>query len=597
MRQKRNLSRLNNARDIKSMNSKKGGARQVKKQSPAGRPIKRIERKPVNKPARHGIESKFLVIGIVIAVVIIAAIVTAILMFAKNSPLVGDETTVAPASTQAEQKQQIEVEQGLVEYAEAFAVAFSDPQVNGTSEAIISAKLLSEKAPDDVYTFKITDEDEFLLEDKASVLEDGIYIKATGLMPDTFYSVVAIKQTGDGQIENAEQILGFDTPKRNTSIADIEKLLADTCGRTVAALSKDDQILFESQAAMQLLGMDIDIYGRMEALTQVNQVMLDYSFNSVDNFVFWNHINETPTKESLALLKDVLSVNKAISKAQIIKPFTVSPYSMTKYIKYDSHGGQISSEDYILDMMRYDDDGQNGQAYFVEYPYVVDTPEFQTKYENLINGNLDADSDEYKQLKKEFGKETFELEGDALFEAIAAKNKVLYAKYCDWWLEEVAILEEKRIYLYSESGRHSMDSMLAPTMVAFAYMYDDYKNTTGNDLTVNNSYRSGDVQWNKYSKKHGVSAVLEWSGKWHKERQLVSYVPGYSNHQFAVAVDFQPAQYAFINSQAYAYLAKNGAKYGLYNYALEPWHWTYLGKEIEQSVVDATPLEPPLPAE
>jgi hypothetical protein len=587
-----NPYRESGKREIKSLNSKKSRVKKGSNSKPIRSQTKSTVKRQASKPNALCGEKKFLICGTILAVlIIITAIVGVIFIFGSDMNKKPEVETVEVVNKSAEEVVAVDIEPSMQpEMSDIFNVEFSHAQVNGTSEALIKAKLLCDKQSGDDFVLTVFDGEEIVFEANVKTLGDGLYIKAVGLKEDNIYTVKA-KKSVDGVSEEAEQVLEFSTPKRQTSISEIEKLLEETCGRTIGALSKDNQILFESQAAMVVMGMDISVYGRMETLTQINQVMLDYSLNSYGDFVFWNNINEAPTKESLALLKDILSVDKNIKKDNMIKPFIVSPYSMTNYSKYDHHGGQISSEDFIFDVMRND---QNGQAYFATYPYVVDTPEFQTLYSALINGDLKNVSDEYKLLVKEFGKETFELAEDDLYQAIAAKNKVFFANYCAWWLEEVAVLDEKRIYLYSESGRHSMDSLLAPTMVGFSYMYAEYRDLTGNDLTINNSYRSCEVQWDKYTRGYGKDKVLTWSGPWHNERQVVSYVPGYSNHQFAVAIDFQPAQSVFINSEEYAYLEKNASKYGFYNYALEPWHWTYLGKKIDNTIIDSTELAEPL---
>ena len=473
-------------------------------------------------------------------------------------------------------------------------VKFGDPQINGTSEAIIYAELISQKNGYSTFGFEIYNEaGEQVFEGDAQLLDGGLYAKAGGLEPETQYTVRPYCLENETKL-TGDVTMTFTTPARVMSLSEVEKLVEGTCPRSTDAMTEETKTLFHAHAIMKLLGMYFDetVYERMETLTQVNQVMLDYSLNSYNNFVFWNNINETPTKESVALLKDILSVNPDIKKDAIIKDFTVSPYSMTPYMKYDNFGGQISSEDYVFDIMKND---QNASVYFAtEYPYIVDTPEFQEKYADLINGDLEEDSDEMKALISQYGKETFEQSKDVMLEAIAAKNKVYFADICAWWLEEIAVLPEKRIYIYSESGRHSMDSMLAPTMVAFAYMYDEFREQTGLEMTVNNSYRSCETQWDKYSKGYGKSQVLAWSGLWHLDRQIVSYVPGYSNHQFAVSVDFEPAQYVFIESEAYKYLEKNAARYGFYNYSLETWHWTYLGVQIPEETIESIPLATPL---
>jgi len=547
---------------------------------------------------RKKIDKKVYIIGG--AVLLIAVLVVFLVLLIPNLAVKSDSEEALSKdvgnSAESQNKNTVAVD------IEGFAVNFGEVKINGTSEAILFGEYLSEKNGQSELGFEVLDEQENIVFDSiASLLDGGMYVKVKGLFPETNYTVKAYCLES-GEKTFAEKHYSFSTPKRQMSLKQVEKLIEETCPRSTESMSDENKILYQAHACMELLGMEFDLYERMEALTQVNQVMLDYSLNSYNSFVFWNEINERPTKESVALLKDIISVNPNIKKNDILRDFVVSPYSMTKYSKYDKHGGQISSEDYVFDMMQ-DDDSQikgseDARVYFQQlYPYIVDSPEFQDLYASLINGEIAEDSEEMDELKKQFGKEPFDQPKDVMLEAIAAKNKVLFADIMDWWLDDIAILPEKRIYLYSESGRHSLDSVLAPAMVAYAYMYDEYREETGKELTVNNSYRSRKVQWDKYSKGYGKSQVFDWSGFWHFQRQNVSYVPGYSNHQFAVAIDFQPAQYAFINSTEYAYLEKNANRYGFYNYSLEPWHWTYLGEEIPKEIMDSTPLSTPLPEE
>ena len=555
----------------------------VKRKVPV-RPVRRSM-----KPAPKTFDRRILlIIGIVAASVVLVLLsifaVKAIISGGKSQP--EDTQTLAAGTTEAPVSDVIT--------QASCDVKFGEPQINGTSEAIIYAELIS---PNNAYTsfgFEIIDENgEPVYDGDAQLLDGGLYAKADGLEPETQYTVHPYCLENETR-HNGEAVLTFTTPARVMTLSAVESLVESTCPRSTEEMSDETKTLFHAHAIMKLLGLYFDetVYERMETLTQVNQVMLDYSLNSYNNFVFWNNINETPTTESVALLKDIISVNPDITKDDIIKDFTISPYSMTPYMKYDNFGGQISSEDYIFDIMKND---QNASVYFAtEYPYIVDTPEFQEKYADLINGDLEKGSDEMKTLISKYGSETFDQPKDIMLEAIAAKNKVYFADICAWWLEEIAVLPEKRIYLYSESGRHSMDSMLAPTMVAFAYMYNDFREETGLEMTVNNSYRSCETQWDKYSKGYGKNQVLSWSGMWHLDRQIVSYVPGYSNHQFAVSIDFEPAQYVFIESEAYRFLEKNAAKYGFYNYSLETWHWTYLGTQIPEETVQSIPLETPI---
>lgn len=549
-----------------------------------------VARHPVGKPVKKTdfFDRRILIIaGIVVVslIFLLAGFLTikAVTNKDKAATIAGSESS-SPA---AEQTQSAEIAD-----QQDFSVAFGEPQINGTSEAILHAELLSEKEADAAFGFEVRDSAGTVIFDgSADYLDGGIYAKAVGLQPDTAYTLYAFRIKDDNK-QIQETPYTFKTPARTLSLDEVETLVENTCQKSTETMAEDTKTLFHAHAIMELLGMDFDLYERMETLTQVNQVMLDYSLNSYNNYVFWNNINEAPTKESVALLKDILSVNPKITKDDIIKDFVISPYSMTAYAYYDNYGGQVSSEDYIFDLMK---DDQNASVYYAtEYPYIVDTPEFQEKYADLINGVLDENSDEMKALIRIYGSETFDQPQDVMLAAIAAKNKAQFADICAWWLEQTAVLPEKRLYLYSESGRYSMDSMLAPTMTAFAYMYDEFREQTGLELTVNNCYRSCETQWDKYAKGYGKAQALAWSGLWHLDRQVVSYVPGYSNHQFAISIDFEPAQYVFNETEMYDYLVKNAAKYGMYNYALETWHWTYLGMTIPQETIDSIKLEEPL---
>ena len=67
-------------------------------------------------------------------------------------------------------------------------------------------------------------------------------------------------------------------------------------------------------------------------------------------------------------------------------------------------------------------------------------------------------------------------------------------------------------------------------------------------------------------------------------------VPGTSEHQLGLAVDFNTDQVSFENTKEFAWLKANAAKYGFVNrypkdktsitgINYEPWHWRYVGVE------------------
>jgi len=55
-------------------------------------------------------------------------------------------------------------------------------------------------------------------------------------------------------------------------------------------------------------------------------------------------------------------------------------------------------------------------------------------------------------------------------------------------------------------------------------------------------------------------------------------IPGSSQHEKGLAVDFNCAGASMAGSRCFSWLSSNARTYGFYNYAPEPWHWSTTGR-------------------
>ena len=113
----------------------------------------------------------------------------------------------------------------------------------------------------------------------------------------------------------------------------------------------------------------------------------------------------------------------------------------------------------------------------------------------------------------------------------------------------------------------------------------------GVDIRVLSAYRSFDYQKtlkSQYKVVYGAGTANQFSAE-----------QGYSEHQLGTAVDFttpalKSAETAFELTAAYAWLTKNGYKYGFVlsypkgntYYQYEPWHWRFVGVDLAKDLHD-----------
>ena len=113
----------------------------------------------------------------------------------------------------------------------------------------------------------------------------------------------------------------------------------------------------------------------------------------------------------------------------------------------------------------------------------------------------------------------------------------------------------------------------------------------GVDIRVLSAYRSFDYQKtlkSQYKIVYGAGTANQFSAE-----------QGYSEHQLGTAVDFttpalKSAETAFELTAAYAWLTKNGYKYGFVlsypkgntYYQYEPWHWRFVGVDLAKDLHD-----------
>ena len=120
----------------------------------------------------------------------------------------------------------------------------------------------------------------------------------------------------------------------------------------------------------------------------------------------------------------------------------------------------------------------------------------------------------------------------------------------------------------------------------------------GVELVINNGYRSHEIQekiYNSYTddyQKRGYS----YEDAVTITKKSVS-VPGYSEHETGLAIDFSEKGNSYKNETMWKWLEKNAYKYGfilrypddkidITKIKYEPWHYRYVGKENAKKIYD-----------
>ena len=117
-------------------------------------------------------------------------------------------------------------------------------------------------------------------------------------------------------------------------------------------------------------------------------------------------------------------------------------------------------------------------------------------------------------------------------------------------------------------------------------------------LKINNAYRSKDEQNQIFeSKMHAYENEGYTKEKAYEQTTLTVQVPGYSEHETGLAIDFSNEGHYDENEKMWEWLKNNAYKYGFIlrypedkyeitkiNY--EPWHYRYVGKKAAKDITN-----------
>lgn len=472
--------------------------------------------------------------------------------------------------------------------SDSFSVSINPPTIIGTKRAIICAELQSEKSTTGTYGFLLRDTlHNTGFEIPAESSGNLIYARTDQLTADTEYLIVAFTTEGDRK-QYARDMAECATPKPILSVSQVEDILAKEFPEDGQAFSKEKMLAFETDACLKLMGFDIGDFGTYDVETKSAILMLEYSFTSAGPVCDWRLVTGIFTEPLLNTLKDILSVTPMIDKDTLLKPFTVSAYSLSTYANYGETGAAINCDPLVLDAL----EQSEAAATFSEYPFVVDSAEFQDKYAGLVNGELSAE--ETSVLTSLFGRDTLQETSETMLAAIAAKNKVFFSAEEDSWLNGLSGTFETPFTLTGNENNQTAFTLLLPAALAYCYMNDDYKARYGVTMPTTLALRTTLKNWTAYSSTYGKNEVLKFSALWHLNRQQTHAVPGFCLSEYLVSVDFVPADDTIISSDVYRYLYMYASRYGFYPDTAHPYRWIYLGKSVPEETLALSPPPEPL---
>ena len=127
-----------------------------------------------------------------------------------------------------------------------------------------------------------------------------------------------------------------------------------------------------------------------------------------------------------------------------------------------------------------------------------------------------------------------------------------------------------------------------------------YNNALNDNITlkINNAYRSKDEQTqifeNKMNDYENEGYTKE---KAYEQTKLTVQVPGYSEHETGLAIDFSDEGHYDENEKMWEWLKNNAYKYGFIlrypedKYEItkidyEPWHYRYVGKKVAKEITN-----------
>ena len=473
--------------------------------------------------------------------------------------------------------------------SDSFSVTLSTPTVIGTKRAVICAELNSDKSDAGTYGFLVRDTlhntgFELTAESSGNI----IYARTDALKPNTDYLIAAYTIENNEKLY-ARDMMAFSTPNQILTTDQVDDILANEFPDVSEETIEEKRLAYETEACLSLLGFDVGEFGEYDFETKSAIMMLEYSFTSVNHLCDWSLISGVFTEPFLATLKDILTVTPITDKKTVLRPFVISRYSLTTYASYAETGASINCDQLVLDALKQD---EGASAAFSEFPFVVDSAEFQEKYAGLINGELD--DNELSNLISLYGKDTLNEPLEVALAAIAAKNKVYFSDAEADWLSGLSGDLESTFTLFGSENTQTAFTLLLPAALAFCYMNDDYKTRTGAALPVTLTLRNTPKSWTAYCGSYGKNEVLKFSALWHLTRQQTKAVPGFCLNEYLVSVDFAPADDTILSTEIYNYLYIRAAEYGFYPDTVHPYRWIYLGIALSDETLALSLAPEPL---
>jgi len=129
-------------------------------------------------------------------------------------------------------------------------------------------------------------------------------------------------------------------------------------------------------------------------------------------------------------------------------------------------------------------------------------------------------------------------------------------------------------------------------------MINDMREAKIENVWVQSAYRSYSTQKQVYEKS--IRDYIE-QGKTKKEAEALTQkkinIPGTSEHELGLAIDFNLADESFAEMKGFDWLEKHAEEYGfilrypkekedITNIQFEPWHWRYVGKKNAMEMND-----------
>lgn len=424
---------------------------------------------------------------------------------------------------------------------------FSNPRILGSSRVILCAGIHQDNI-DNAGFLVMASHGQTICETNGQLYENEYYLQINDLQDNSEY-IVKMYYVIDGKKEYTKNEIIIKTPAKIYTPEEVEDILHKSMSGNTFNESDSKCTIAATQRALKLLDIDTGNAGTKSYSLQLNQIKLEYSFNSYNRYTDWDKIDGECDEETVRILKDIISVNENIEYEDFFCDFVPSPHSLSCYNKHDEKGGQFDAEQYIYDSLLND---KTAYASYLEYPFLYESPEFQEKYA--------------EKIKENEGNE----ELSTYLNHRIAENKFLFSYYNRDFMDVYAVPQERLISLYYTG------EVTVQTSVAFSYLVTEIPGGYP-PLKISTSYRDYSLQAYFYTKGSLMKNAADNGDYWHLFRQQNSYVPGFSNHQYGIALDFQDIE-TFADSPLYPYLQKNAHKYGFYNYYREAWHWVYLGE-------------------